>query len=49
MNNQLSVHGMGFSVAHTGGENPSGDNLNGLRFEFWLSVGQHRGLIYMTI
>jgi hypothetical protein len=40
---------MGFSVAYTRGENPSRDDLNGLRFKFWLSVGQHRGLIYMTI
>jgi hypothetical protein len=45
MNNQLSVHGNGFSVAHAWGENPARDNLNSLLFEFWLSVGQDRGFI----
>lgn len=49
VNDEVGAYGDGFSVAEAGGENPCGDDLNGLLFEIVPAGRQHRGVVDVAI
>ena len=49
VDDEVCAYGDGFSVTQAGGENPCGDDLNGLLLEIVSPGGEHGGLIDMAI
>src|SRR5258708_37762977 len=49
VDDEVCAYGDGFSIAQAGGENPCGDDLNGLLLEIVSPGGEHGGLIDMPI